>query len=202
MKRDPYPLQWPPTWTRAKFRQAPKFIARFAQDRDSVIRQLKMRGGSHVVITSDLPIRMDGLPYANATCSDPGIAIYWVEKGHEHVIACDRWRTAAQNLRAIELSLEAMRGIARWGTNELVERTFAGFAALPAGKQEPTRRHWREVFGVEEGSWSSWTPRDQLAFVKAKHRALIRQAHPDVGGSHEAAAELNAALAEAEQELS
>jgi hypothetical protein len=30
---------------------------------------------------------------------------------------------------------------------------------------------------------------------------LIKEAHPDVGGSHELAAELNAALAEAEQEL-
>jgi len=42
---------------------------------------------------------------------------------------------------------------------------------------------------------------DRLATVKTRHRDLIKKAHPDAGGSHEIAAELNAATAEAEREL-
>ena len=74
--REPYPLQWPATWKRTESykRTAPKFSSQFARDRDAVIRQLKRRGGN-VVITSDLPTRNDGLPYANASCTDPGVAV-------------------------------------------------------------------------------------------------------------------------------
>ena len=205
MKRDPYPLQWPATWARARSRAKPQFIAKFARDRDAVIRQLRMRGGSHIVITSDLPTRNDGLPYANASCSDPGIAVWWVEKGREHVLACDRWRHVTDNLRAIDMSLEALRGLSRWGASETVERAFAGFATLPPGSGEPSapesaprKRPWREVLG---GTWPALDKPDLLAIAKRRYRDLIASAHPDRGGSHEVAAELGAALAEAETEL-
>jgi len=119
------------------------------------------------------------------------------------VMACDRWRTAAQNLRAIDMSLEALRGLDRWGASDMVERAFAGFAALPAGDGDspvpPMKRTWREVFNAV--GLESLTKCELLAMLKWRHREMIKEAHPDAGGSHELAAELNAALAEAEQEL-
>jgi hypothetical protein len=155
------------------------------------------------VITSDLPKRNDGLPYANASCSDPGIAVWWVENGRELVIACDRWTTVALNMRAIDLSLEALRGLDRWGASEMVRRAFAGFAALPPGAPEvpekPVRRNWREVFVVL--ALGHLANSDLLAIVKARHRKLIAEAHPDAGGDGAIAAELNAALDDAEKEL-
>lgn len=154
-----------------------------------------MRGGSQIVITSDLPLRNDGLPYANGACNDPGLAIYWVERGHEQVIACDRWVNISFNMRAIDLSINALRGLDRWGASEMVERAFAGFAALPSG---PVERSWRDIIG---GEWPSLDPSELLAIARARHRNAIKTAHPDAGGSHERAAELNAALAKAEVEL-
>lgn len=212
MKRDPYPLQWPSDWKRVAFRELPRFKARFAQDRDSVIHQLKRMGGSHVVITSDLPTRNDGLPYANATCSDPGVAVYWVKRGRESVIACDRWRHVTYNLRAIDMTLEALRGIDRWGASTMVEKAFAGFAALPppSGPEvvppQPAKRSWRDVLGSAINGapmmpWPDLGPDELLAVAKSRHRKLIVLAHPDAGGSQDLAAELNAAMAEAEQEL-
>lgn len=206
MSREPFPLQWPEGWKRTSMRRVPQFIARFAKDRDAVIHQLKMRRASHIVITSDLPTRADGLPYANARCSDPGIAVWWVERGREQVIACDRWKNVDQNLRAIDMSLNALRALDRWGASEMVDRAFAGFAALPPGSGDeyvngtaPTRRPWREVLG---GVWPELEAIELLVLAKARHRKAIATAHPDAGGSHELAAELNTALAEAEQELS
>jgi hypothetical protein len=211
-KRDPYPLQWPDGWPRTDNwkRAKPKFLARFAQDRDSVIHQLHRRRASNIVITSDLPTRHDGLPYANAQANDPGIAVWWVEKGREQVMACDRWQHVTYNLRAIEMTLEALRGIDRWGSSKMVEQAFAGFAALPPGSTngayteppQPAKRSWHAIFGLS-GYYDDkrTTQEDLLALAKARHRAMIREAHPDKGGDTVIAAELNVALAEAEKEL-
>lgn len=203
MARDPYPLQWPEGWPRTESwkRGKPQFGAQFARDRDSVFRQLKRgRRASNIVITSDLPTRNDGMPYANASCSDPGIAVWWIEKGRERVLACDRWRHINYNLRAIDLTLEALRGLDRWGASEVVERAFAGFAALPPGADAPRGpRPWRDVIG---GSWPEGIDRDELFVIaKSRYRKAIEAAHPDRGGDPAVAAELNVAIAAAEAEL-
>lgn len=197
-KREAYPLQWPSDWERTpnSKRTRPQFQPQFARDRDSVIKQLKRRYASNIVITSDLPLRNDGLPYANASCSDPGIAVWWVEKGREQVIACDRWQHVNYNLRAIDKSLEALRGLDRWGATQLVERAFAGFAALPSG--EPTKRPWRVVIG---GIWPELPNEELLSIAKARYRAAMKTAHPDAGGDGVLAAELAVAMEEAEKEL-
>lgn len=207
-KRSSFPLQWPEGWKRTNNRFKPKFIeGHFAVVRDSIIKQLNRMGGTHVVITSDLPTRGDGLPYANARCENPAVAVYWVKDGREHVIACDRWRTIGYNLRAIDMTLEAMRGIERWGSSKMVEQAFAGFAALPAGSSServpppaPTVRPWRQVFEVSAIA-NHMSNSDLLFLVKHRHRERIKLVHPDKGGDNNVAAELNAALAEAEREL-
>lgn len=205
--REPFPLQWPEGWQRTPWsrRQRSAFSPHFTADRDDVIHWLRKRG-SRVVITSSLPTRQDGLPYYAST-EDPGIAVWWIEKGHERVVACDRWIRADENMRAIAKTLEAMRGLDRWGASEMVERAFAGFAALPPGTGEASpppaapRRTWRQVFDIATNLGQIFNDAELLAVVKARHRLLIKTAHPDAGGSHEIAAELNAALAEAEREL-
>ncbi len=201
-KRNPFPLQWPDSWPRTEpwKRRRSAFAPRFVEDRDDVISWLRKRG-SNVVITSELPQRNDGLPYY-ASVGDPGIAVWWVEKGAERVIACDRWVRADENMRAIAKTLEALRGLDRWGANEVVERAFGGFAALPAGDGRgfvPRKRTWREVLG---GVWPAELGQPELLVIaRARHRELIKVHHPDRGGDPRLAAEINAALAEAEKEL-
>lgn len=212
-KRSSFPLQWPEGWKRSVNRFVPKFSAdgknNFTQTRDRVLRRLRARG-SHAVITSDLPLRGDGLPYADARCADPGVAVWWVEKGKEMVIACDRWRTLPLNLSAIDRTLEAMAGIERWGADTMVDRVFAGFAALPppgytsegTGVVEPPAMPpWREVFKVPAVFEGNLSKPDLLAFVKLRYREQIAQAHPDKGGNAELAAIINGAMEEAEKEL-
>jgi hypothetical protein len=46
--------------------------------------------------------------------------------------ACDRWDSVADNVQAIRKTIEALRGIERWGTGDMVQRAFAGFVALPS----------------------------------------------------------------------
>lgn len=221
MPRPPFPLSWPEGVARTKHRGRSAFdLGRgFNAARDGALYQLDlMRGVSHVVITSNLPTNTRGLPHSSSQghIADPGIAVWWVRKGKEHVIACDRWLSTTENMRAIEKSLEALRGLDRWGANEIVDRAFAGFAALPppSGPEitpsapKPPRT-WREVFSIDPaierglGAYQKGSPAaaDLFAIVKRRHRELIRGAHPDVGGSTDEATALNEALAAAEKEL-
>lgn len=209
-KRVAYPLQWPEGWKRTISRGMPKFEAsNFGRIRDRVMRRLRARG-SYCVITSDLPLRSDGMPYADARCQDPGVAVWWVEKGKEMVIACDRWRSLSHNLSAIDRTLEAMAGIERWGADTMVDRVFSGFAALPppGGTSDGTDSvmpaampNWREVFEFP-GVFEQLGPSDKLAFVKLRYRERIALVHPDKGGNDmNAAVILNAAMEAAEKEL-
>lgn len=218
MPRSPYPLQWPANTPRTKpgDRERSRFGGTNAGNRGQVspyeaakdlLLEIQRLGGSHAVITSLLPTRHDGLPYSDGRSEDPGVAVWFVHKGHERVFACDKWRTHGENLRAIALSIEAMRGLDRWGVAGAVEKAFAGFAALPAGKTEdnapppPVKRPWREVLGETFAPWPELDNDELLVIAKARHRKLIALHHPDRGGDVAIASELNVALAEAEAEL-
>jgi len=203
--RDPYPLQWPQGWARTSPNQRQR--SRFSKTLSAyacavdLVAELGRLGAIRIVITSFLPTRPDRLPYSDGRSEDPGIAVWFAladETGvhRERVFACDRWTSAAENMRAIDLSVAAMRGLERWGMTDVVSRTFAGFTALPSGP--PPKPSWRVVFGVEgidlEGE-------DLLAVVKARHRKMISSAHPDMGGDLEHASSLNEAMRDAEFEL-
>lgn len=221
--RQPYPLQWPTGWARTEpsKRERALFRVTLTEGIQDLLYELRLMGAANVVITSDLPTTHKGLPYASGKAEDPGIAVWCVVNGAERVFACDRWATPAANLRAIGKTVEAIRKIGDWGAADMVTRAFSGFAALPPGSQEmvPTpastpERTWRDVFRhIDTGQCgtididrvnkrSSAVARGLcLAEVTRRHREAIRRAHPDAGGTHDQAAELNAALQQAEAEL-
>lgn len=141
-----------------------------------------------VVISTNISLRRDGLPYAGQRDPyDRGVAVYWAGKGEQQrVIACDRWDRVKDNLRAIEKTIEAMRGIERWGSTDIVNKAFTGFAALPAPPEG-----WRVILGD--------CPTFEIA--NASYKRLAFERHPDRGGTHEKMYELNRAWCEAEKEF-
>lgn len=171
MKRDPYPLQWPEDWPRARYRQRSRFAARsFGLIRDELLDELRKLNSTHVVITSNIATRLDGLPYANARePDDPGIAVYFQRGRKPYVIACDRYPKAWENLRAIAATVAAIRTIDRHGASELLERAVSGFAALPPGLD------WRSILKL--------SGRPSAEQIKAAVRRLTLEHHPDLGGA-------------------
>ena len=97
---------------------------------------------------------------------------------------------ACPHLRACGLTIQALRGIERWGASELLERAFAGFAQLPPAMVTP--QPWWEVLGVREGA--------TFAEVRAAYERLSLQHHPDRGGEHERMVEINRAWERAQEE--
>lgn len=61
-------------------------------------------------------------------------AYEWIEmsegRTHNMVIACDRWKEARLNLNAIRLMIGAIRTGERVGTTSMMEKAFAGYAAI------------------------------------------------------------------------
>jgi hypothetical protein len=192
---DAFPIHWPAGWARhpaTGSRKNSRYEVSFGTARNDVLKSLRLLGSSEVVVSSNVPVRHDGLPYATYTePTDPGCCVYWVRKGKPQVMACDQWRTVRENLRAIGLALEGLRALERSGASQIFERAFTGFAALPAS----TKRSWRVVLEINGAPVTK-------TVVDVSFRALTMIRHPDVaGGSHEAMAELNAAKTEAYKEL-
>lgn len=179
-----HPLHWPQGWPRTRSPQRARFDASFATARDGLFSQIKMLGGTHIVMSTNVPLRRDGIPYANQRQpDDKGVAVYFLRRGRQMVFACDRWDKVEDNMRAIEKTIDAIRGIERWGASEMMERAFTAFEALPA-----PRSCW-DILGVPPGA--------SAADISAAYRAKARSMHPDAGGSEAAMSELNRARDEA-----
>jgi hypothetical protein len=206
-----YPLQWPDGWprTRSDLREDSRYrfktssrrvgenyesgrAVTFDVARKKLCEELDRLGASNVIISTNLPLRADGFPRADAArarIQDPGVAVYFTLKKKQMVMACDRYDAPSANLRSVGLAIEAMRQLDRHGGGAMLERAFTGFAAIaPPSWKKP----WREVFGVKP-DWQGDI--ESLYREKAKHR------HPDRGGSDALMAELNVAYKEGKREL-
>jgi hypothetical protein len=204
-----YPLHWPLGEPRTTSRVHGAFKLSFADARTELLNELRLLGARDVVISSNLPLRRDGLPLANAlpTANDPGIAVYWIKDKVPLVMACDRYTSVAANLRAIGLTVEALRAIERYGSRQMRDRAFHGFAALPTnagpialGPNSSSNTPWREVFSDSDGHFGQHVVTREE--VQKRYRLLLKRRHPDqLGGSNSRMAELNVAYEAALREI-
>jgi hypothetical protein len=173
-----YPLYWPEGWKRTTFRRSySKFKnVQFGSARDELLAEIRRLGGRQVILSTNIPLRRDGLPYADMrNPDDPGVAVYFNYKEKPMCFACDKYVRVGENARAIALTIEAIRGIERWGASDMMERAFKGFVAIA----EQAGEYWREVLEIPTNAKPT---RDDIekAFKMAAHVY-----HPDKGGSHE-----------------
>jgi hypothetical protein len=168
---DAYPLFWPHSWPRTSRPMAARFETSFASARDNLFYELKMLGAKNIVLSTNVELRRDGLPYAGRKPEDPAVAVYFEREGQGQCIPCDKWSRVEDNIQAIRKTIEALRGLERWGAKNMVDAAFQGFKALPSSVDNTDNRPWWEVLGIPSDS----NP------VEIK-RAYIEQAqrwHPD-----------------------
>lgn len=180
-----YPLRWPDGWPRTKWPQQSRYDLSFARARDEIVRQVRLAKGSNVIITTNIPLRRDGLPLANMSePKDSGVALYWDDKDRRpRVLPIDAWRTVRENMRAVAMAIESLRTFDRTGAKAIIDRVYDGFARLPEAQD-----CW-SVLGLPKHS-----ARDT---VTARFRELSLSQHPDRGGNAEAYGRITQAYHEA-----
>lgn len=175
-----YPLHWPAGWQRARHRKSAPFKVPPQQARKEMLEELHRLGAQEIIASTDQPLNRDGsVSLVRRQIDDPGVAVYFKRKGRDVVLACDQYDSLHDNMRAISKTVEAMRGIERWGASDMLDRAFTGFEALAAPEQ------WWQVLGLNEHATRTE--------INVAFRNLAVHAHPDHGGSNAAMARLNAA---------
>lgn len=215
--------QWGEAETPAQQRQAPQFSAGWDSTVRLLTREVELLGGREVVVAIDIDPRdvrkTDGLPTARARYgSFPGARVTFPSRHGTLVYGTDvyraggRWKSGRDagdgtrspgrqtwmpawqaNVRAIALSLEALRAVDRHGVTRRGQQ-YAGFRALPPGAiampgradEFPTAdaaaawlREQAAVLGYSTSAERLVADPDEL---RATWRKLARAAHPDVGG--------------------
>jgi hypothetical protein len=142
---------------------------------DALHREIRLLGGTSFVLSSNATLGV-------TQPADPSVCAYFIHEGVQLAIPCDRWQRIEANVRAIALSVEAIRGMDRWGAKHMVRAMFSGFKALPAPNDG---RPWSKVFGL--------SPQATTEEVRITYKLLAQIAHPDKGGSNERMSEINVA---------
>lgn len=193
-----FPLQWPDGWPRTPSfkRESDRrfggavYGLTMGRARDQLLSELQRLNAQGAVVSSNVALRRDGLPYSDQRrLDDPGVAVYFTLRKRPLVMARDAYISVAGNLRSLTLAIEAMRQLERHGGSTMMERAFTGFAAItPPDWKKP----WREVFGIKP---------DWRGDITTLYREKAKLRHPDSGGSDTQMAELNVAYEEARRDL-
>lgn len=172
-----YPLHWPDGYPRTASPQRSNFGGTPDKIRKEMVSEVERLGGRNLIISTNVELRQDGYPRAGRKPLAPdeaGVAVYFDLQGTPYVFACDKWDCVAHNMRAIQKTIEALRGMERWGVSDMMARAFTGFKAIPA---QSSREPWAAVLNVPKNA----TP-DQITQA---YRSRLKQVHPDHGGSAE-----------------
>jgi hypothetical protein len=191
-----FPLCWPSGWARTKHRASSPYKVTTDVALEELLGSIRQLGGRDIIVSSNVPIRRDGTMYrgdhAEQRISDPGVAVYWTMrdpktgKAAPKEIPCDHWYTVRENVRALGMAIDYIRGLKRCGAGEIQDRAFEGFARLPetAGAQA-----WWEVLGVSRDA--------DARYIRGIYRTLAAEHHPDKGGDSATMARINDAYRQA-----
>lgn len=207
-----FPLQWPEGFSRTKPPERSKLrskvwssegyhtiltISSAMQEIEEAARLLigrktweVLKENECIISTNMRRRKNDGGIYANEKePDDSGVAVYFMYEGQMRSIACDKWLTVKENMHAIAKTIEAMRGIDRWGASDMLNRMFTGFIGIP----EDAGLSWPSILGVSPGA--------PAAQITKAYREKLKRVHPDTGGSEEETVILNEAYNRALTEI-
>jgi hypothetical protein len=165
-----YPLQWPKDWPKTEPGKRESGIrfknVTLAGALNGLQDEVRRLGGKNLVLSSNYTL-------GNTSPKEAGVVAYFDYEGKQVAMPCDRWNKLEANVRAIALTIEAMRGMERWGAKHMIAAMFSGFRALP----ERTSQDPWEILGISDYA----TEKEILDAYRRK----AKESHPDHGGSSE-----------------
>lgn len=184
MKIDPIGA-WP--GERTVRRQSSPFSATIGTTVSELQREMRAINAKDVRLQIDLPpgkFRQDGNPRADAVPTTPGLILTFTTKHGAQSFPCDSFTRWEDNLRAVVLSLEALRRVDRYGVTKHGEQ-YRGFLAIEGATAMPagfaTADAALEFLGKFTGVGAYELRLIDGAIGRALRRAQ-RETHPDHGG--------------------
>ncbi len=154
------------SWQRSRFEAS---LTRTLADLGRELRALK---ATNVVIELDVrdrDIRLDGYPRADARPANPVVAISFDSRHGPLRYATGEYDDWRHNLRAIALSMEALRAVDRYGVSKRGEQ-YQGWKELTKSTDPADAIQTREQAQAFLAQWAGDV------------RAAVKATHPDHGG--------------------
>lgn len=174
--------EWPAPLRGQDDRRQSAFAAPLSTTLQQLERELRAVGALEQELLIAIPpeqFRRDGQPRADARALHPGVVLQFRTDLGRLAYPCDSFTSWQDNLRAITLSLEALRKVDRYGVTAHGEQ-YRGFLALEAPAAEPS------AFATAEDA-ERWLRRMYQTGEPLNLRQLVRKAkrlaHPDAGGT-------------------
>ncbi|WGX98759.1 hypothetical protein [Nocardioides sp. L-11A] len=188
------------TWLRpASKRTATRFSSKWKETEKLLLEEVAHLDGRQLVIEVDVreqDLRLDGTLRANAReAATPGVVVAFESKHGPMLHRCDTfyapyaWQGPdwQHNVRALALTLQALRAVGRYGATETGQQ-YQGFKAIgggtpmPAAPKTMSREDARAVLVEVLGTFDGSAARGDTAAQVRRARGL---AHPDRhGGDH------------------
>ncbi len=137
------------TWLRpASQRRPTRFSAKWRETEQLLLEQVAHLDGRNLVIEVDVreqDLKLDGTLRANAReAATPAVVVAFESKHGPMLHRCDTFHAPytfqgadwQHNVRAIALTLQALRAVDRYGAAETGQQ-YTGFKALPSGRAMP-----------------------------------------------------------------
>lgn len=192
--------QWPGELTRT--RRASAFSAKFSDTLELLRKELRLLEPQSryypktvlQIAMDEKDFRLDGMPRAGAKAQHPGVilTIYPnAKEASELTFPCDTFLTWQDNLRAIALTLEALRKVNRYGVSQSGQQ-YRGWRAIGSGASVPAEMGplaaaaflWALAGNSNDDPHD--TPLDRMRanaeVAKNVYRAARKNSHPDRNG--------------------
>lgn len=141
-------------------------------------------------------IKADGWPYFGQVPRDPGVILTFTRQGQSVSMPCDHFKTFDDNLRAIALSLVALRKVDRYNVTRSGEQ-YRGFTALPLPKDLSPGNGFAASLAVLTAlsGHTEQQIRKDFETLRSAFTVAARKTHPDHGGSTESFQQVRTAYA-------
>lgn len=189
------------SWTTQTYKGTP-YTASWGSTLALLEREVNAVRGRDVVIEVDVPekaIRLDGRLRADARAGSPAVRVAFESRHGPLLLSSYQYRCRGgvrdrqmvvdwqHNVRAVALTLEALRAVDRHGAAQSGQQ-YTGWKALPAGSGAPasgmtTDEAWRVILHAIGGSVVPPDPEGRRKIVKAAQVAT----HPDHNGGDDTA---------------
>ncbi len=180
--------QWPGKFTSPRKRA--RFATAWAQTQRLLETELKHLRAESIILQAAVQrsqIKNNGMLYADAQPQHPGVILSFYSKHGPLSYPCDTFDRWQDNVRAIALSLNALRQVDRYGVTKRAEQ-YKGFERLEAPKattREDIRHAANLLCTACDGHASMERIIESTDVREAAYRRALFKVHPDHGGNAE-----------------